>query len=422
MKIKVDLNKNNIIAITIAIIIIVFVIILSNVGTPKTSKIYPTENEVATSKLKANNIYDKNTDISLATITSSKNDSSAILVKDSAIVTLRESSIKKYNGLISDKNKQEEIGLNSTIAVSYGSELKITDTSIETTTDYTNGIYVSGPKSFVQLIDSNINGFGLYSNGVVSSTSGNIEIEHSQITTKFKFSPTVVIKDSKGKVKLKNNVMLETNGSSSPLFRSAGTIIMSDSTGSANASRFAVLNGGNVTISNSTLISGGANDTEEEKPSGFLITGKGKETTLKLNKSSININDKMPYYNSAILMDIKDTKANILLDNSQLNFGSGKVLAISNSDVSLELNNQSLKGTIDIDDNSKLKIDVKNSMLEMSFNSLNTNKNISLNLDETTTLILTGNIYVKELNNKNKENSNIIYNNYNIFVAGTPIN
>jgi hypothetical protein len=117
---------------------------------------------------------------------------------------------------------------------------------------------------------------------------------------------------------------------------------MSDSTGSANASRFAVLNGGNVTISNSTLISGGANDTEEEKPSGFLITGKGKETTLKLNKSSININDKMPYYNSAILMDIKDTKANILLDNSQLNFGSGKVLAISNSDVSLELNNQSL--------------------------------------------------------------------------------
>ena len=60
MKIKVDLNKNNIIAITIAIIIIVFVIILSNVGTPKTSKIYPTENKkLNIYNIRQNNIFKK---------------------------------------------------------------------------------------------------------------------------------------------------------------------------------------------------------------------------------------------------------------------------------------------------------------------------------------------------------------------------
>lgn len=421
MKIKVRINNKALIAIGIIIVFIIAFIIVGNIIKPSSAKIAPTANEKATSELNANKVYDESTDISLATISSSKNDYSAILVKDEAVVTLRESNIKKYNGLISDHTKQEETGLNSTIAVSYGSKLKITDTKIETTTDYTNGIYASGPKAKVELIDSDILGYGTYSNGIVSSTSSHIEVQHSNITTKFKYSPAVIVTDEKGKVDLMNNVMLETNGNSSPLFKSSGTITMTDSTGNADGSRFAILNGGNVSITNSTLKSAGANDTEEEKASGFQIKGKDKETTLKIKDSSVNINPQKPYFNYASVFDIIETKANITLNNVQLYYGSNNIISMTNSDVKLNLEKQSIKGNIKIDEKSKLSINLKNSSLETSLNTLNTNNNISLSLDNTSTLILNSNIYVKEFNNENKDNNNIILNGYNIFVNGTPI-
>ncbi|MGN1370696.1 MAG: hypothetical protein ACI4XM_00235, partial [Candidatus Coprovivens sp.] len=130
---KLNLSKKNIIIIIslITLTIIIALIALIIIIQPKKAKIVPNTEETETSELQAHKVYDKNTDITFLTVDASKSDYSGILVKEGAIVTLRDSSIKKYNGTTSIPSKSEEIGLNSAIAVSYGSQLKITNSKIE---------------------------------------------------------------------------------------------------------------------------------------------------------------------------------------------------------------------------------------------------------------------------------------------------
>lgn len=408
----------------IGLIIIVFIVITITILIclkPSTSKIVPNSEEKATAELSAHEVYDENTDINLATIDASKSDYSALLVKDGAIVTLRDSSIKKYNGIISDSSKFEEIGLNSTIVVSYGSQLKITNSKIETSVDYTNGIYVSGQKTKAYVIDTKINSYGTYNNGAVVATSGYLELEHSNILTKFKFSPAIVVKTTKGQAVL-NNVMLETTGGSSPLFKSSGTISITDSTGTANGSRFAVLNGGTLTVKSTTLISAGANNNDKEVASGFQIKGKENENIINLTDSSLNINSKMPYYKTAIMFDIISAKSTINLTKSQLNYGSNKLLKLTDSEVTINCDNQTLDGDIELDKTSTLNINLKNNSLIMGSISSNSSNNVKLNLDSTSKLVLTEDTYLKELTNETTDNSNINFNNHKLYVNGVAIN
>lgn len=418
---KLKINKKYLL---ISLIIITFIAITITILIclkPHTSKIVPNSEERATSQLSAHEIYDKNKDINLATIDASKNDYSALLVKDGAIVTLRDSSIKKYNGLISDSSKLEEIGLNSTIVVSYGSQLKITNSKIETSVDYTNGIYVSGQKTKTYIIDTNINGYGIYNNGVVVATSGYLEMEHSNILTKFKSSPAIVVKSHKGQTVL-NNVMLETTGGSSPLFKSSGTISITDSTGTANGSRFAVLNGGTLTVKSTTLISAGASNNDTEEASGFQITGKEHENIINLTDSSLNINSKMPYYKTAIMFDIKSATSTLNLKNSQLNYGSNKLIKLADSELTINCDNQTLDGDFELDKTSNLNINLKNNSLIMGAISSDSRNNVKLNLDSTSKLILTEDTYLKELTNEITDNANINFNNHKLYVNGIEIN
>lgn len=418
--IKVD--KKIVATIAIGLMTLIFAISIVMLIEPKKAKIVPSADEEATAKLSAHEIYNKNMDISLATLTASANDYSAVIVKDRAIVTIRDSAIKKYDGLISDKNELTKTGLNSAIVVAYGSELKTTNSRIETTVEYTNGIFISGEKAKAQVIDSKIFGYGTYTNGAVIATKGKLELEHSDITTKFKYSPAIVVTHKAGKADLKNNVMLETNGSSSPLFKSKGTITMNDSTGTANGSRFAILEGGTLTINKSTLISAGANDDNMDQPSGMIIKGK-EETTINITDSSLNINSKMPYYQTALMFDIINAKAILNLKNAQINYGSNRLVEIKNSQVTINCDKQTLQGKILVDSNSSLNINIKNNSIYIgSISGNNSNTNATLSLDQSATFILQGDTYVKELKNADKENKNINFGKYKLYVAGQAIN
>lgn len=418
---KININKKNIIIISlVSLTIIIAIIALIIVIRPKKAQIVPNTEETETSKLQAHNVYDKNTDLTFLTVDASKSDHSGILVKEGAIVTLRDSSIKKYNGPTSIPSKSEEIGLNSAIAVSYGSQLKITNSKIESTVEYVNGIYASGQKTKVSLIDSEIKNYAVHNNGAVVATSATLELEHTDIITKYPHSPAILVKSKYGNATL-NNSMLETNGSSSPLFKSSGTLTIENSTGTANGSRFAVLTGGKLTIKNTTLISAGASNDDEELASGFLIRGK-EPTDIVLKDSSLNINSKLPYYKTAILFNILDSTTTLSLTKTQLNYGSNKILKMSNSEVNINCSNQTFQGDIELDNKSKLTINLKENSLLMGEINNNQNNNIIINIDDTSKIILIKDLYIKELNNKRKDNSNINFNNHKLYVNGEAIN
>ena len=159
---KINLSKKNIIIISIIIIVFALIIIgILSLLEQNYAQVVPTKEEQETSELLSHKVYDDDTDISLATLTSTTDDYSALLIKNGAIVTLRDSTVNKYEGFISDKTKLEEIGLNSVIVVSYDSELKVTNSKIESSIEYTNGLYASGKKTKAYLIDSDINGYGV---------------------------------------------------------------------------------------------------------------------------------------------------------------------------------------------------------------------------------------------------------------------
>jgi hypothetical protein len=63
-----------------------------------------------------------------------------------------------------------------------------------------------------------------------------------------------------------------------------------------------------------------------------------------------------------------------------------------------------------------------NSTYKGIINGDNTAKSISITLDKTSSITLTGDSYITELNNKDSSNSNINFNGYKLYVNGKSIN
>ena len=63
-----------------------------------------------------------------------------------------------------------------------------------------------------------------------------------------------------------------------------------------------------------------------------------------------------------------------------------------------------------------------NSYYEGTINGDNTAKSITLTLDKTSKIKLTGDSYITTLNNSDSSNSNIDFNGYTLYVNGKAIN
>ncbi len=422
MKKKSKLKKIDNQKVLIGGIILIFIIALITIVlilSPKKATIIPTDEEKETSLLSADNVYEKSIEVNLATINPTKEDTSGVLIKDGASVTLRDSVITKDNGSTSIENKSLEVGLNSAMIVSYGSEAKLIGSKVENSVEYSNAIFISGQKTFLSIIDSNINTTAFKSSGVVIATSAKLEMEHSNITTKFKSSPAIIVKEKKGEVKI-NNSYFETNGLASPIIKSKGNIEITNSTGSANGANFGLIEDGNVDLSNVTLIASGASDTEKLLPSGFNILDTTSSSSLTISNSSLNINAKLPYYKTATMFQIINANTKINLNNVQLNTGSNKIATITNSIVTLNCDNQNLEGIIELDDTSNLEITLNNNSTYQGH--IVNGENTKIILDSSSKLILTKDTHIKELLNEDKSNNNIQFNNYKIYVNGVSIN
>lgn len=113
-------------------------------------------------------------------------------------------------------------------------------------------------------------------------------------------------------------------------------------------------------------------------------------------------------------------KGTIIAKNSVLSTKiAGSPVIYSTGDISIE----NTKGNIEVDNISILEMNLKQeSKLETTINSANTAKIITLNIDSTSTLTLTGDCYVTSLTDEDTSYSNINFNGYKLYVNGTAIN
>lgn len=132
-----------------------------------------------------------------------------------------------------------------------------------------------------------------------------------------------------------------------------------------------------------------------------IITNKGDTLYITNTKASIYL------YNNEIINN--DSKGDFLRIKADSWGNSGK----NGGDVTLTLENQKVYGNIVVDSISTL---------DTSLNSENTAKSITLKLDSTSKIKLTGDSFVTSFENANSSNSNIDFNGFKLYVNGSAIN
>ena len=372
--------------------------------------------------------------------TTTDSDKSAILVENGGNATIEGATISKTGGDSTNTENSEFYGINSGILVTQNSTATIKNATIETNAKGSNAVFSTGTDSKIYINDSKINTTGSSSSrGLDATYGGYIEAENVEITTQGGSCATLATDRGEGTVTVKNS-KLETNGSGSPIIYSTGNISIENTEGTANGSQMVVIEGKNTaTVTNSTLTASGTGNRGETDQAGIMIyqsmsgdAGEGTGTFTATN-SNLSIQANSKYYKTAPMFFITNTDAIINLKNCQLTYGSNTLISIKGTtewgttgtnggNLTLNAENQTLEGNIEIDNISTLKMNLTNSQYTGTINGEQTAKQIDIKIDSNTKIKLTGNSYVTSLEDEDTTYSNIDFNGYTIYVNGTAIN
>ena len=126
---------------------------------------------------------------------------------------------------------------------------------------------------------------------------------------------------------------------------------------------------------------------------------------------------------------VTNTTAQINLQNTKLQFGSGVLLSVKGTDewgnsgsnggtVTFNATKQTLTGTMEADNLSTLTVNLKNSTYTGAINTAKTAKFVTLTLDADSTFTLTADTYVTTLTDSDSTYSNINLNGHTLYVNG----
>ena len=365
---------------------------------------------------------------------SSSQDQSVILVNGGTASINNAQIIKK--GDTGNIENSEFYGINSGILVQKNSTAIIKNSTINTSSKGSNAVFATGTKAKITISDSTIKTTGSSgSRGLDATYGGSIIGNNLKISTLGQSSATLATDRGEGNIHISNST-LKTNGGGSPLIYSTGNISVNKTTGIANNSQIAVVEGKNsASVRSSTLYANGSGNRNHVDDAGIMIyqsmSGDASSGTgvFSASQSSLNISSTSKYYKTAPMFFITNTNAKINLTNTQLNYGSGILLnAAATSEwgksgsngatVTLNASSQTLAGNINADKLSSVTLHLKTSSYKGAINNKNTAKNITLTLDKSSSITLTGDTYITSLNDEDTSYSNIHLNGHKLYVNG----
>ena len=375
------------------------------------------------------------------TYESSNSDESPIKVSDGGNLTLDGATINKNGGDSSNTENSEFYGVNSGVLTTKGSTTTIKNSKITTNAKGSNAVFATGENAKVYISNSEIVTTGSSSSrGLDATYGGYIEADNVKITTQGGSCATLATDRGEGTVIVKNST-LETNGSGSPVIYSTGDISIDNTKGVANGSQMVVIEGKNsATVTNSILNASGKGNRGDTDQAGIMIyqsmsgdatVGTGNFTA---ENSTLEIQSNSDYYRTAPMFFITNTDAVINLTNTKLIYGSNILISAKGTsewgnngsnggNLTLNATNQVLEGNIEIDKISTLTMNLTtSSSYKGTINGDNSAKSISLKLDSTSKITLTGDSYITSLEDADSTYSNINFNGYKLYVNGTAIN
>lgn len=335
-------------------------------------------------------------------------------------------------------------GTNSAIIAKSGANLTIKNATITTDANGANGVFSYGGSATtnnsssdgttVNFSDSTITTKKNNAGGIMTTGGGTMNATNLTINTAGT-SSAAIRSDRGGGTVTVNKGTYKTTGKGSPAIYSTADITVKNATLVATASEGVVIEGKNsVTLENVDLTDtnnalNGQSTTYKniflyQSMSGDAASGRAVFTS---KNSTITTNKGDSFY-------VTNTTAEINLENNKIinNDTSGNFLRIQKESwgksgsnggtVTLNMTNQSATGNIVVDSISSLTMSLKNgSTFKGAINSANAGT-VSLSLDKSSTLTLTGDTYVKSLTNADSTNSNINFNGYKLYVNGKAIN
>ena len=309
-----------------------------------------------------------------------------------AAVLVKEGTLNIKGGTVTTNGSHA----NGVFAYSNGT-INISDTTIKTTSNNSGAIMVTG-------------GGTLTANNVTAVTDGN--------------SSAPIRSDRGGGTLTVNGGSYTSNGTGSPVIYSTANITVNKANLKSTASEGVVVEGKNsVTLNNVNLEATNTklNGNSETYKSIFIYQSMSGDADV--GTSSFTAKDSKIVNNKGDIIFVTNTNTVINLENNEItnNDNTGAFLRIgaakwgtsgsNGGTVTLNAKNQKISGDIIVDNISTLDLSLKNGSSYIGkINSENTAKKISISLDSTSTLTLTGDSYVSSLEDADSTYSNINFN------------
>ena len=377
--------------------------------------------EVDPSTFKGTTIVTENKSIAHESMTNTTADQNAFIGKNKAVIDIENSVFDKTGDTTSDDNSNFR-GQNAVVLGIEGSQINIKGSNITSNSKGSNAVFATGEGSVINVENTNIHTKSDSSRGLDATYKGTVNGKNLTITTEGAHSATLATDRGEGTITAEA-AKLTTSGEGSPVIYSTGNIIVNNVNGIANNSEIGVVEGKNsITLTNSNVTG--------YKGNGFMLyqsfSGDAESGIARLKAE----NNTLTTHATGAFLYVNNTTAEVDLSNNVISMPNTSTLVKAAADsrwgktgengghLTLRTSNQELSGNIVADSISTIALDMTNgSSLVGAVNTDNTAKEVTVKLSKDSNWILTGDSYVKSLNNEDTTGSNIHLNGYKLVVA-----
>lgn len=377
--------------------------------------------EVDPSTFKGTTIVTENKSIAHESMTNTTADQNAFIGKNKAVIDIENSVFDKTDDTTSDDNSNFR-GQNAVVLGIEGSQINIKGSNITSNSKGSNAVFATGEGSVINVENTNIHTKSDSSRGLDATYKGTVNGKNLTITTEGAHSATLATDRGEGTINAEA-AKLTTSGEGSPVIYSTGNIIVNNVNGIANNSEIGVLEGKNsITLTNSNVTG--------YKDNGFMLyqsfSGDAESGIARLKAE----NNTLTTHATGAFLYVNNTTAEVDLSNNAISMPNTSTLVKAAADsrwgktgengghLTLRTSNQELSGNIMADSISTIALDMTNgSSLIGAVNTDNAAKEVTVKLSKDSNWILTGDSYIKSLNNEDTTGSNIHLNGYKLVVA-----
>lgn len=377
--------------------------------------------EVDPSTFKGTTIVTENKSIAHESMTNTTADQNAFIGKNKAVVNIENSVFDKTGNTTSDDNSNFR-GQNAVALSIDGSQINIKGSNITSNSKGSNAVFATGENSVINVENTNIHTKSDSSRGLDATYKGTVNGKNLTITTEGAHSATLATDRGEGTITAEA-AKLTTSGEGSPVIYSTGNIMVNNVNGIANNSEIGVVEGKNsITLTNSNVTG--------YKDNGFMLyqsfSGDAESGIARLKAE----NNTLTTHATGAFLYVNNTTAEVDLSNNAISMPNTSTLVKAAADsrwgktgengghLTLRTSNQELSGNIMADSISTIALDMTNgSSLVGAVNTDNAAKEVTVKLSKDSNWILTGDSYIKSLNNEDTTGSNIHLNGYKLVVA-----